>query len=100
MTIRHDGIGLMDVRATVETEDGALLYASYQGYCDFGHDGYQRFLDGRWPEIAPTRTAPRIRTAHANYAWLNRLQCIGIGEVRMQELVYTYDLYALRWPTQ
>jgi hypothetical protein len=100
MTIRRDGIGLMDVRATVETEDGGLLYASYQGYCDFGHDGYQRFLDGRWPAVAPTRTAPRIRTAHPKYAWLNRLQCVGIGEVRMQELVYTYDLYALRWPAR
>jgi hypothetical protein len=100
MTIRRDGIGLMDVRATVETEDGALLYASYQGYCDFGSDGYQRFLDRRWPEIAPTRTAPRIRTAHPHYTWFNRLQCVGIGEVRMQQLVYAYDLYALSWPTR
>ncbi|HEX2881280.1 MAG TPA: DUF3237 domain-containing protein [Polyangiaceae bacterium] len=100
MTIRRDGIGLMDVRATVEIEDGALLYASYQGYCDFGQDGYQRFLDRRWPEVAPTRTAPRIRTAHPHYAWFNRLQCVGIGEVHMQQLVYAYDLYALRWPVR
>ena len=26
MTIRRDGVGLMDVRATIETSDGALLY--------------------------------------------------------------------------
>lgn len=100
MTIRRDGIGLMDVRATVETEDGALLYASYQGYCDFGSDGYQRFLSRQWPEAAPTRTAPRIRTSHPHYTWLNRLQCVGFGEVRMQELLYTYDLYALSWPVR
>lgn len=98
MTIRRDGIGLMDVRATVETADGALLYASYQGYCDFGEEGYQRFLSRQWPEAAPTRTAPRIRTSHPHYSWLNRLQCVGIGEVRMRELVYSYDLYALQWP--
>jgi hypothetical protein len=96
MTIRTDGIGVMDVRATVETHDGALLYASYLGHCDFGEDGYRRFLDRRWPDSAPTRTAPRISTAHPNYSWLNRLQCIGIGAVRMKELIYDYDLYALR----
>jgi Protein of unknown function (DUF3237) len=96
MTIRRDGIGVMDVRATVETDDGALLMASYLGTCDFGEAGYKNFLDHRWPEVAPTRTAPRIQTSHPRYLELNRLQCIGIGQVRMKELVYTYDLYALR----
>jgi hypothetical protein len=96
MTIRHDGIGVMDVRATVEGDDGALFYASYLGSCDFGENGYQNFLDHRWPNIAPTRTAPRIHTSHPKYIELNRLQCIGIGAVRMKELEYAYDLYALR----
>ena len=58
--------------------------------------GYQDFLDHRWPVRAPTRTTPRLHTAHPSYRWLNRLQCMGIGEVRMTELTYTYDLYALR----
>ncbi len=96
MIIRRDGIGVMNVRATVETEEGAILFASYTGSCDFGENGYENFLAKRWPDIAPTRTAPRIETAHPDYLWLNRLQCVGIGEVRMRELVYTYDLYAMR----
>jgi Protein of unknown function (DUF3237) len=96
MTIRRDGVGLMDVRATVETNDGALLFATYLGSCDFGENGYRDFLDRRWPTVAPTRTAPRIHTSHPKYLELNRLQGIGIGEVRMKELVYRYDLYALR----
>lgn len=96
MTIRHDGVGLMDVRATVETDDGALIFATYLGSCDFGENGYQNFLDRRWPAIAPTRTAPRLQTSHPQYRWLNRLQCVGIGAVRMKELVYSYDLYAMR----
>jgi Protein of unknown function (DUF3237) len=97
MTIRRDGIGLMDVRATVETDDGALLYASYLGYCDFGADGYQRFLERRWPVLVPTRTAPRIQTSHPKYLWLNRTHCVGSGAVRMKELVYVFDLYAMPW---
>jgi hypothetical protein len=96
MTIRRDGVGVMNVRATVETEDGALLYASYLGSCDFGEDGYQRFLDRRWPDLAPTRTAPRILTSHPKYLWLNRVQCVGIGVVHLKDQHSSYDLYALR----
>ncbi|HTA21080.1 MAG TPA: DUF3237 domain-containing protein [Polyangia bacterium] len=95
MNIRRDGIGVMNVRATVETAEGALIYAEYQGYCDFGANGYQNFLDRRWPELAPTRTTPRLHTTHPKYTWVNRLQCIGVGAVHMKRLLYTYDLYAL-----
>jgi hypothetical protein len=96
MTVRRDGIGVMDVRATLETEDGALLYVSYPGYFELGENGYQDFLDRRWPERASTRTTPRFHASHATYLWLNRAVCLGIGEVRMKELVYVYDLYAVR----
>jgi Protein of unknown function (DUF3237) len=96
MTIRRDGVGVMDVRATLETSDGALLYVSYLGYFDLGENGYQDFLRRRWPNRAPTRTTPRFSAAHPNYRWLNRVPCLGIGEVRMDELVYIYDMYAVR----
>ena len=94
MNIRRDGIGVMNVRATVETAEGALIYAEYQGYCDFGDKGYQNFLDRRWPDLAPTRTTPRLQTTHPKYAWVNRLQCIGVGAVHMKRLLYTYDLHS------
>jgi Protein of unknown function (DUF3237) len=97
MTVRKDGVGVMDVRATLETLDGALLYVDYLGYYELGPNGYQEFLDRRWPARAPTRTTPRFHTAHPNYVWLNRVQCVGIGEVSMKaEMAYTYDLYAVR----
>jgi hypothetical protein len=96
MTIRRDGVGVMDVRATLETSDGALIFAHDFGHCELGENGYQDFLDRRWPARAPTRTTPRLNTAHSSYLWLNRLQCVGIGEVRLSELAYTYDLYAVR----
>jgi hypothetical protein len=96
MTIRRDGVGVMDVRATLETDDGALLFVSYLGHYELGENGYQDFLDRRWPTRAPTRTTPRFHTGHPKYLWLNRLQCLGIGEVKTTELAYTYDLYAVR----
>ena len=80
----------------MEMEDGALIYTTYGGVADLGPDGYERFLAGNPPAKVPLRIAPRYYTGHADYLWLNRLQCIGIGEVDMQQMRVTYDIYALR----
>jgi hypothetical protein len=95
MTIRHDGIGLMDVRATIETSDAALIYVAYPGIFDLGENGYEAFRSRNWPARGPTRTTPRFHTADPRYTWLNRTQGLGIGEVDMRRLVYTYDLYVV-----
>lgn len=96
LTVRRDGVGVLDVRATLETGDGALIYFSYTGMLDAGVDGYQRFLDGDLPARIPLRGAPRLLTAHPDYLWLTRLQCVNIGEVDLENFAVTYDLYALR----
>jgi hypothetical protein len=48
-TMRTDGVFVLDVRATIQTDDGALIYASYGGLIDAGPDGYQRMLVGELP---------------------------------------------------
>lgn len=95
MTIRQDGVGIMDVRATLETSDGALIFIHYPGYFELGEKGYENFLKNKWPPTPPTRTTPWMITAHPKYLWVNRLQCIGIGRVVMKEPIYEYDLYGL-----
>jgi hypothetical protein len=96
LTIRQDGVALVDVRTTFETDDGALIYAQYNGIIDAGENGYDNFLKGNIPAVLPIRTAPRFSTAHPSYLWLNRLQCIGIGEARPGKGIVHYDVYALR----
>jgi Protein of unknown function (DUF3237) len=96
MTIRQDGIGIMEVRATIETHDGALIISSYSGLFDLGEDGYENFLVGKYPKAPEARTVPRYLTADPRYKWLNRLQCMGAGAVDMDKLNVVYDLYALR----
>src|SRR3954453_15025381 len=49
LSLRPDGIGTLDVRATMELEDGALVYTTYGGVAELGSDGYQRFLEGNPP---------------------------------------------------
>jgi hypothetical protein len=96
LSLRPDGIGVLDVRATLELSDGALVYTTYNGIADLGPDGYQRFLAGDPPPTVPLRITPRYHTGHPSYLWLNRLQCVGIGEVDMSLMRVTYDIYALR----
>ena len=96
LTLRTDGVAILDVRATIETDDGALIGIAYRGVGDLGETGYQDFIDGKLPPRAKLHTAPLFTTAHPDYKWLNRLQCINIGEVDFSTRVVSYDTYALR----
>lgn len=97
LTLRTDGVVILDVRATFETkQDEALIYMSYTGVGDLGEDGYEKFLRGEMPDIVPLRVVPRFLTSHPSYLWLNRLQCLAIGQVNLESLEVAYDVYALR----
>jgi len=96
LIVRRDGIAVIEVRATVETRDGATLAAEYYGNLDLGEDGYPKAVAGIFPPTPSVVMAPRLLTGHASYLWLNRLQCIGAGFVHMSERRLEYDLFALR----
>lgn len=98
LTVREDGVGIMSVRATMETDDQALIYVEYSGVIETGEDGYGRFLEGSLPARMPIRAVPRYITAHPDYLWLNRLQCVNIGEVELMadQVKVSYDVYALK----
>lgn len=96
MTVRRDGVAYLNVRTTFETHDQALILVTYDGLIDMGAGGYQAFLRGELPAVAKLRIAPRFVTSHADYLWLNRLFCMGVGEYRAQTNVATYDVHAVR----
>ncbi|HXT44225.1 MAG TPA: DUF3237 domain-containing protein [Pseudonocardiaceae bacterium] len=77
------GIGHMDVRFTLETDDGALIYVSYNGRVDLS-----RGLEG-----ATAYTAPRFETGDDRYAWLNKIQAVGKGVISAG--VLRFELYEL-----
>lgn len=95
-TLRNDGILLLDVRATIETDDGALILITYTGMGDFGESGYQDFLAQKMPPTIPLRINPRFWTAHPKYTWLNRTYCLGIGALDSATFTVTYDVYAVK----
>lgn len=96
LTLRHDGVAVLDVRATMQAGDGALIDVAYTGLGDLGADGHAAFLRGELPTRMALRTVPRFSCAHPAHAWINRLQFIGIGEVDFTRQYVSYDVYALR----
>jgi Protein of unknown function (DUF3237) len=96
MTVRRDGVAIVDARATIETEDGALIFMTYPGMIDLGEDGFDRFQRGELAPVVQIRIAPKLSTAHAKYLWMNRLQYLGIGEYRPAMREARYDVYAVR----
>ncbi len=96
VTVRSDGIALLDVRVTFETDDGSLILVTYPGMADFGEDGYEKFLSGKLPSAVRLRISPRFHTSHSKYLWLNRLHCFGVGEYNPAERTASYDVYAVR----
>lgn len=96
LTLRKDGVIVLDVRAAFESHDGAHIDVVYNGIMDLGPDAHAAFLRGELPEVAHIRAAPRFRTAHPAYLWMNRLQFLNVGEVRFAQGDVKYDVYAVR----
>ena len=67
---RPDGVLELDLRITLETDDGALIHMTFEGIRDDGAKGAPYF-----------RTLPRFETADTKYSFLNRLLAVGAGEI-------------------
>jgi len=78
-----DGTGTLDVRALIETHDGALIFSHYQGRTDVAAGG-----------AAPIYAAPLFETGDERYAWLNKIQAVAKGS--LDGLTLTYDIFELR----
>jgi hypothetical protein len=77
---RGDGVLELDLRITLEADDGALIHMTFEGIRDDGAPGGPYF-----------RTLPRFETADAKYSFLNRLLAIGTGEIRADGLVHRIE---------
>jgi len=96
MQIRIDGVACVDVRSLLETPEGVRIMLTYSGIAELGKDGYQNFLNRNWPKTLRVWTTPRFLVADPSYEWLNRLACVSIGEVFVDDLACTYDVFALK----
>ncbi|MFM6127683.1 MAG: DUF3237 domain-containing protein [Sphaerospermopsis kisseleviana] len=95
MRIREDGIGVVDVNVSFRTAYGAMVYANYGGFIDLGLNGYKRAVLGEFDPSPPVIVTPTYITADEKLAWLNRLQCLGVGRVNFQALEVCFDVYKI-----
>ena len=93
MAIRSDGIGMVDIRITYETTDGALIFEHAGGVFDLGPEGFAHVASGQLTGSPPFYATPAWSTAHPNWTWLNRCQGFGIGRVVLENLQVQCDIY-------
>jgi len=81
------GTGNLDVRITLRTHDGALIYMTYGGRVALSDSLLARMQAGDVldPSTYYFRTAPYFETAAEPYAWLNDLIAVGIGRIINQD---------------
>ena len=96
------GVLRLDVRLTIETDDGAQIYMTYGGVVVGSKEATEALARG---EVLTDKglpyfiTTPQFQTSSEKYAWMNQLQAVG----KMAELKRTkndayvkYDIFGLR----
>ena len=81
--VRSDGAIQLDVRATLRTDDGAMIYGYYGGIISAEPEVFGRLLQGQDVPLNEYYfyVNPIFQTAAPNYAWLNKVVCVGRGKV-------------------
>jgi hypothetical protein len=91
--LRHDGVLELDLRITLETDDGALIYMASFGF----RHGPPEVLAaiGRGETVEPAsyyfRTTPRFESSAPKYEFLNRIIAVASGDRRPSGPIYTID---------
>src|SRR5213076_3053470 len=93
LLLRSDGVLELDLRITLETDDHALIYMTFQGLRHGPPDAIAAL--GRGEVVDPAsyyfRTLPRFETSSDAYAFLNRIITVGVGETRPDGAVHRID---------
>ena len=81
LLVGSDGVGRLDVRATLETDDGARIYVQYYGVLVLNEGVARALSEGGETQYGDTyfMTQPRFETGDPNYAWLNSVVAVAEG---------------------
>jgi len=98
LKVMPSGVVRLDFRATIQTDDGEIIFISSSGVLQCPKDNADRLAKG---ELLKTNecyyiTAPTFETKSEKYGWLNGMQAIGkMIEVKRGDHV-TWDVFALK----
>ena len=84
IVVRKGGVSVLDVRITIESDDGALILMKYHGFRHGPREVLKR-LDAD-EKVDPSeyymRIAPSFETGDERYYWMNNIVAVGMGEAR------------------
>jgi hypothetical protein len=91
--LRADGVLELDLRLTLETDDGALIHMTSLGLRHGPAEVLAALARGETvdPSAYYFRTLPRFETSHPKYEFLNRLLAVASGDRRPKGPIYTID---------
>ncbi len=102
LRVMPSGVLKLDVRAVMKTDDGELLYITYNGLLQHTEESFRKMNAGevvKASDVAYFSTAPTIQTGSKKYDYLNRLQLIN----KFVELQFSpngsyiiYDVFAVK----
>ena len=83
LLVGNDGVGRLDVRGTLETDEGALIYLQYHGVLQMNEAFVSAISAGGETGFGDVyfMTQPRFETGAESYAWLNSVVAVGEGRI-------------------
>jgi hypothetical protein len=100
LRVMPSGVLRLDVRATIQTDDGELIYVSYGGAIQCSKEQADRLNAGEQLKADDCYfiTTPAFQTKSDKYAWLNAVQAAGkMVSLKAGEGSHVrYDIFALK----
>jgi hypothetical protein len=95
LLVDAEGVGRLDVRITLETDDGAHIYMQYYGVAVINEQAAAAMAQGGSTAYGEMyfMTQPRFETGDARYSWLNRI--VAVAEGRLVPSAAEYQVFAL-----
>lgn len=81
LRVSPSGVGTLDVKVTLETDDGAIVHATYSGRLLF--------------DTMTAYATPLFHTGDERYLWLNRIQAVAKGHFEDASTL-VYEMHELR----
>ena len=88
--VRTDGVIQLDVRATIKTDDGAMIYGTYSGLIVLTPDVGARIFSGQDVPLNDYYFYgnPMFQTGDERYAWLNKVIALSRGRAMAGAVEY------------
>ena len=89
LTMTED-YGHLDVRATLETDDGAFIYVEYLGKLELTPKVQAALAGNGTTEYGESYfvTAPRMQSDDPRYLWVNNIVCVAQGKISAGRVDY------------